>query len=111
MPGGVRLPSQLGRILQRPFDSTFKASKAIALQLSPIFVGSSCTGHNEDRDGELATRAPDFLCAVANVNNLVSRRLIGAAQGWELELVLEVACYSARSVIIGSTRVARRAGM
>jgi hypothetical protein len=46
----------------------------IALQPLPIFVGSSCAGYDEDRDGELATRAPDFVNAFANVNNLVSRR-------------------------------------
>jgi hypothetical protein len=48
----------------------------IALQPPPILVGSLSTGHDEDRDGELSARAPDFRRAIPNVNHLVSRRLV-----------------------------------
>jgi hypothetical protein len=48
----------------------------ILLQLPPIVVGSSCTGDDENGDGEFATRVLDFIRALANVNDLVSRRLV-----------------------------------
>jgi hypothetical protein len=56
--------------------SSFRQRGLIALQLSPSLVGSLSTGDDEDRDGELSARAPDFRRAIPNVNNLVSRRLV-----------------------------------
>jgi hypothetical protein len=48
----------------------------IALQLPPILVGSSATGDDDDRNGELAARAPDFRRTLPNMNDFVSRRLV-----------------------------------
>ena len=55
------------------------------LQQSPILVGSSCTGDDDDRDREFPARAPNFRDAFPDVNELVSRRLVaGCAESRRL---------------------------
>ena len=56
--------------------SSIRQRGLILLQLSPILIGSSATGDDEDRDGELAARAPHFGHALPNMNDFVSRRLV-----------------------------------
>ena len=46
------------------------------LQPSPVRVGPSRTGNDEDRDGELPARGPDFRHGLPNVPDLIGRGLV-----------------------------------
>src|SRR4051794_2475626 len=44
--------------------------------MSPILIGSPSTSNDDNGNGELAARAPDFGCALPNMHDFVSRRLV-----------------------------------
>jgi hypothetical protein len=58
--------------------SSFGQRRLILLQPSPIVVGSSCAGDDQDRNVEPAARTPDLRHGLPNVHDFVGCGLVSS---------------------------------